>query len=152
MGCGCLCFQSEAAARDRRVRPRAVLETATTAASYGGDDGEFVGGGGGGGFAGGEVADIFVVEVDVDEGAELAFRGEEVLLQRGVRGGERGEGVGNGGAFDGDGGLLVSEGAQRGGDVNLHVVIISEQRFGCRRTDQDAVSAAWGENVKIGVL
>ncbi len=128
--------------RDPRLKPWGTLAVgrleATTAAGDGGDDGEFVGGGDGGGFAGGEVADVFVVEVDVDKGAELAFRGEEVLLQRGVRGSERGEGVGNSGAFDGDGGLLVSEGAQRGGDVNLHVVIISDHWLDERPSRVDA--------------
>ena len=35
-------------------------------------------------FLRGQVADVFVVEVDVDEGAQLAFGGEEVLLQLGI--------------------------------------------------------------------
>jgi hypothetical protein len=49
------------------------------AAGDGGDDGEFVGVGDGGVFFGGEVSDVVVVEVDVDEGAELALGVEEVL-------------------------------------------------------------------------
>src|SRR5215468_10664815 len=53
--------------------------TGTTAAGDGGDDGEFVGCGDGGGFFGGEVAEVFVVKVDVDEGAELALVVEELL-------------------------------------------------------------------------
>ena len=37
----------------------------------------------GGGLLGVEVADVVVVEVDVDEGAQFALGSEEVLLSRG---------------------------------------------------------------------
>ena len=99
-----------------------VKGLATTTAGNAGDDGEFVGGGDGGFFLGGEIADVVVVEVDVDEGAQLALGGEEVLLHGGEGRGESGEPFGYGGAIDGDGLLLVGVGAQRGGDVNVHGV------------------------------
>ena len=101
---------------------------ATTAAGDGRDDGELVGGGDGGGFFGGEIADVVVVEVEVDEGAEVAFGGEEVLLHGGVCGDEGGEAFGDGGGGDGDGLLLVGEGSERGGDVNLHGSLEGEMR------------------------
>ena len=52
-----------------------ALSGAGAAAGDGGDDGEFVGGGDGRGLAAGEVADVVVVQVDVDEGAQLALGG-----------------------------------------------------------------------------
>ena len=67
-----------------------------------------------------EVADVVVVEVDVDEGAELAFGGEEVLLEVGVGGGELREDCVYGCAGDGDGLVAAGVAAQRGGDVDLH--------------------------------
>ena len=67
-----------------------------------------------------EVADVVVVEVDVDEGAELALGGEEVLLEVGVGGGELREDCVDGGAGDGDGLSAAGVGAQRSGDVDLH--------------------------------
>ena len=102
---------------------------ATTTAGDGGDDGEFVRGGDGGVFLGGEVADVVVVEVDVDEGPQLALWRIEVLLHRGMRGDERGEAFVHGGAGDRDSFLLVSVGAQRGGDVYFHGLIIAYRRF-----------------------
>jgi hypothetical protein len=98
------------------------------AAGDAGDDGELVGIGDGGFFLGGKIANVVVVEVDVDEGAELAFGGVEVVLQGRMRGGESGEAGGDGGGFDGDSLLLVGVSAQRGGDVDLHDVIISKSR------------------------
>ena len=64
-------------------------------AGDGGDDGELVGGGGGGIFLGWKVADVVVVEVEVDEGAQLALGGVEVLLHGGVRGDERSQAFGD---------------------------------------------------------
>src|ERR1700733_8777618 len=90
------------------------------AAGDGGDDGEVGGVGDGGVFLGGEVADVVVVEVDVDEGAELALGGEEVLAELGVGGGELGEHCADGRAGDGDGLFAVCVGAQRCRDVDVH--------------------------------
>src|ERR1035437_4085349 len=78
----------------------------------GGDQRERVGVGGRGGVLA-EVADVFVVEVDVDEAAQFAFIVEDLLAQIGVLGGERGEYFAHGGAGDGDGILLRGELTQR---------------------------------------
>ena len=50
-----------------------------------------------------QVADVVVVQVDVDEGAQLAFGGEEMLLELGIRDGELREYSVDGGAGDADG-------------------------------------------------
>src|ERR1700729_4357470 len=92
----------------------------TTAAGDGGDDGEFVGVGDGGVFFGGEIADVVVVEVDVDEGAEFALGGEEGLAEVGGGGGELGEHCADGRAGDGDGLFAVGVGAQRCRNVDVH--------------------------------
>src|SRR5215469_728833 len=96
--------------------------TGTTATGDGGDDGEFVGVADGGCFFFREVAEVFVVEVDVDEGAELAFAGEKLLLKLGKLGGQRCEDVGDGAAGDAD--RLGSAGvhAERCGDVDVHAL------------------------------
>ena len=66
-----------------------------SAASNRRNDGELVRGGDGGVFLGGEVTDVVVVEVDVDEGAQLALGGVEVLLEGGVRSDECGQAFGD---------------------------------------------------------
>ncbi len=71
-------------------------------------------------FLGVEIADVVVVEVDVDEGAQLALGGEEMLLELGVGGGELREHCVDGGAGDGDSLFAAGVGAQRSGDVDLH--------------------------------
>ena len=50
-----------------------------------------------------QVADVLVVEIDVDEAAHLAFVVEDLLAQVGVMGGERVQHFADGGAGDGDG-------------------------------------------------
>jgi hypothetical protein len=84
------------------------------------DDGEFVGCSDRGGFFFGKITKIFVVEIDVDEGAELALVAEELLLQIGILGGEVGEDLSDGCTGDGDrlGSCGVS--AERSWDVNVH--------------------------------
>ena len=79
------------------------------AAGDGGDDGECIGRLGGGGLFFREVADVFIVQVEVDEGAELAVVREEVALELGVRAGELVEGGGDGGRVDLHRGLLCGE-------------------------------------------
>ncbi len=99
---------------------------ATTTAGDGGDDGEFVRGGDGGVFLGRKVADVVVIEVEVDEGAKLTFGGVEVRLHSRVGGDERGEPLGYSGAFDRDSFVFVGVSAQRGGDMDLHKLIIAD--------------------------
>src|ERR1700729_1161120 len=109
----------------------------TTAAGDGGDDGEFIGVGDGGVFFGGEVADVVVVEVDVDEGAEFALGVEEVLAKFRVGGGELGEHRADGRAGDGDGFFAVGVGAQRCRDVDVHAC-----PFGVRDASAISISMA----------
>jgi hypothetical protein len=105
------------------------LEKGTTAttggdavrtAGDGGDDGELVICGNGSRFFFRKIAEVFVVEVDVDEGAELAIVAEELLLQRGVLGGEVGKDLSD--CRTGNGYRLSSggKGAERRWDVNVH--------------------------------
>ena len=74
-------------------------------AGDGGDDGKLVAFLRRGSILSGEVADVVVVEVDVDEGAQLAVAGVEVLAERGVGAGELFQRFADGGAGDADGGL-----------------------------------------------
>ena len=66
-----------------------------------------------------EVADVFVVQVHVDEGAELAVVVIEVTAQVGVLGDESAKGFADGRAFDFNRGLLASILAKGRGDVDL---------------------------------
>ena len=59
-----------------------------------------------------EVADVFVVQVDVDEAAELALVVVEVLLQRLRASTSAGQQLADSGAFDFDDVLLAGEGPQ----------------------------------------
>jgi hypothetical protein len=102
-----------------------TTEGAWTAARDGRDDGDLGGIVDGGAFLFGEIADVFVVEVEVDEGAELAFGGVEVLAHGREALDEGGESFADGGAGDGDGLLPLGEGAKRGWDVNLHGSIMT---------------------------
>ena len=54
-----------------------------------------------------QVADVFVVQVDVDEAAQLAFIVEELLAQVGILRGQRGQHFADGGAGELDGILLA---------------------------------------------
>jgi hypothetical protein len=62
----------------------------------GGNDGKRVGGADGGGLLGGQVADVFVVQIQVNKSAHFALRGEEMFAQFGMR---PGEGFGDVGAL-----------------------------------------------------
>src|SRR4029077_5579776 len=53
-----------------------------------------------------QVADVFVIEVDIDESAQFAIVGVEVAAQVRMRGNEAGEGVGDGCTFHLNRGLL----------------------------------------------
>src|ERR1035437_8277125 len=96
----------------------------------GGDQRERVGVGRRGGVLA-EVADVFVVEVDVDEASQFAFIVEDLLAQIGVLGDERGEHFAHGGAGDGDGILLRGELPQRRRDQYFGHVGICRQRIFC---------------------
>ncbi len=67
-----------------------------------------------------EVADVFVVEIDVDEGAQSSFIRVEMFAQLGELRGKGGERFGDGFRGDVDDGLTAGEGAEWSGDVNLH--------------------------------
>ena len=69
-----------------------------------------------------QVADVVVIDIDVDEGAELAVGGEEVLLQGRVGLRELLQGVADGGRVELDGGLLAGEAAER---VGIRIVMAS---------------------------
>ena len=80
------------------------------ASGDGGDDGERVAGLDGGGFFFGEVAHVFVVEIEVHKGTEFALGGKEVLLQIGMRLGECAESFRDGGRVDFNGIMIAREG------------------------------------------
>ena len=65
-----------------------------------GDDGERIGGSDGGCLLGGQVADVFVVQIQVNKCAHLALGGEQVLAEIGMRVGEGFESPGDGGRVD----------------------------------------------------
>src|SRR5579859_1754787 len=93
---------------------------ALTAAGDGWDDGEFVVVGGFGGFLAGQIADVVVVEVDVDEGAQLAVGGVEVLAEVGICGDQLGQSLADGVSGNVYGLLASGVGAQRRGDMDVH--------------------------------
>ena len=104
-----------------------LLEEGTTAtkgsidtAGNRGDDGQFVTGGDGGGFLRGKVAKVFVIEINVDEGTELAFSVEKLLLQLRILAGEVGEDLGHGISDNSDRSSSAGERPKRGWDVNIH--------------------------------
>ena len=66
-----------------------------------------------------EVADVFVVDIHVDEAAQLAFVVEQVAAQVGVLGGQLVERFAHGGGIDFDGIVATGVLAQRGGNENL---------------------------------
>ena len=66
-----------------------------------------------------EVADVFVVQVDVDEAAQLALVVVEVLLQPFVSRRQLSEQLADGGAVDFDDVLLAGEGPKGRGDIDL---------------------------------
>src|ERR1700742_1568262 len=92
----------------------------TAPAGDGRDDGEFVRVGGLGGFLGGQVTDVVVIEIDVDERAQLAVAGVKILAQLGVGADQLFEGFGNSGSRDADRLLSAGVGAQRSGNVDVH--------------------------------
>src|SRR5215469_10128402 len=98
--------------------------TATTggAAGDGRDYGEFVGVGDDSGFFFRKVAEVFVIEIDVDERTELALVVEELRLEVGELGGERGEDLGDCGTRDADRLGSVGVNAERCGDVDVHAL------------------------------
>src|ERR1700678_2092347 len=89
-------------------------------AGDGGNDGERVGCGDSGCVFGGEIAYVFVVEVNVHEGAQPALGREEVVAQIWMGAGERAERLGDGGRIDLNRGLAAGIGAQRRGDEDGH--------------------------------
>src|SRR5438270_7412441 len=66
-----------------------------------------------------QVADVFVVEVNVHKGAQLAVLGVEMAAQVGMPGNQAVEGLADIRGADVHRGLLVGVLAERSGDVNL---------------------------------
>src|SRR5205085_12625889 len=66
-----------------------------------------------------QMTDIFVVHVDVDEGAQCAIAAIEVAANIGMLGCQTGEGFADGAAANLDGGLAAGIGTQRGGNSDL---------------------------------
>jgi hypothetical protein len=79
----------------RPVPPEARTPGRLVPAGDGGDDAERVGCGYGGCFFLWQVAHIFIVQVEVNEGANFALGGEKVIAQIGMRMREAGESVGD---------------------------------------------------------
>src|SRR5580692_7596988 len=98
---------------------------ALTAAGDGRDDGQLVALGNGGGLLGRQVADVVIVEVDVDERPQLAFGGVEVLAQLGIGGDQLAQCVADGGPGNIDCGLTAGVRAQRRWNVDLHTCSFS---------------------------
>src|SRR5918995_6471111 len=94
----------------------------TSSASDGGDDGELISFGDLG-VGAVEVADVLVALVHVDERAELAVAGVEVLLEVGVLGGEVVQSVTGVLAVDLDLRVAVRVLSQRSGDIDLWHVL-----------------------------
>src|ERR1700729_613360 len=77
----CIVARCKAAARHSKSRMKSTTTTGRNAAAGdGGDDADGVAVFGGRGLFG-EVTDVFVVDVDIDEAAEFTVFGEEVFLQ-----------------------------------------------------------------------
>ena len=100
--------------------PKALPPVRLAPAGDGGDDGERVSGGNAGGLFCGQVANVFVVQVEVNKGAQFSLGGEEVLAQLGVGPGERSESFGDGCRLDFDGGWPPAKG-RRG--VGMKIVM-----------------------------
>lgn len=117
----------------------ATEEGTTTAAGDGGDDGELGVIGDRGVFFFGEVADVLVIDIHVDERPQLAVGCEEVSAQRWELLHQPLQTLGDGGTCGRHGLLPVSVGAQRCGDVNLHGSIITCLRKRGERPYKDEV-------------
>ena len=90
------------------------------AAGDGGDDRKFGGFCDRGVFFFGEVADVFVIDIHIDERPQLAFGREQVPAHGGELLHQVFQALGDGGATGGNSFLFVGVSAQRCGDVNLH--------------------------------
>src|SRR6185437_4809445 len=90
------------------------------------------------GLFGGQVTHVLVVEVEVDEGAQFAFRREEVIAEGRVRASEAVERRRNGGCIDIDCRAATGVCAQWSGNENLHREVVfarpEPDRAGLRRT------------------
>jgi hypothetical protein len=83
--------------------------------SNGGDDADFFAGFDGG-FLVLEESDVFAVDVDVDEAADVALSVQKALADAGIFLVEGGEEVADGGALDFDGVEVIGQGTERRGD------------------------------------
>jgi len=98
----------------------------TTAASDGGDDREFGGIINAGVFLFGKVTDVFVVDVDVHEGAQLAVGGEEMLAHSRELLDQLLQTLSNSYTPHRHGLLLVRVGSKRSGDMDVHCLYYAD--------------------------
>jgi len=98
---------------DQTVGQRLLL--CKSSSGDGGNDADFFAGLDGG-FLVLEEADVFAVNVDIHEAADVAFVVEEALANAGVTLVETGEEFGDGGALNLDGVEVIGQGPERGGD------------------------------------
>jgi hypothetical protein len=96
----------------------------TTAASDGGDDREFGGIINAGVFLFREITDVFVIDVDVHEGAELAVGGEEMLAHSRELLDQMLQAFGDSHTPHRHGRLLVRVGSKRSGDMDFHCLLL----------------------------
>jgi len=104
------------------MRASAIAWTACPPGNRG-NDGERIGGSDGRCFFGRQVAQIFVVQIQVNKGAQLSFMGKQVLAQFGMSLGQLAQGLGDGGGAYLDGVPPLHEGTQRRGDKDGHVFL-----------------------------
>jgi len=97
---------------------------------------------GGGGILA-QVADVLVVEIDVDEAAYLAFVVEDLLAQVGEVGGERVQHFTHGGAGNGDGILAPGELPQRGRNQNSDHISRSTPQCGAGNPARSRLSGGF---------
>ena len=92
-----------------------------------------------------QVADVFVVQIDVDEAAQLAFVGEDLLAQVGVLGGQRGQHFARPSRRHGHRILLPRELPQRRRDQNFGHISKSTPLLPLRSVRSSAASYWRGE-------
>ena len=101
-------------------RKPGVLASATTTTGDGGNNRQLVGIGDGGVFLGGKIANVFIVQIDVHERAQLALRRKKMRAHGRMQLNKLLQPFGDGRACYRDSFLLLGKGAERCGNVNLH--------------------------------
>src|SRR5579864_7983464 len=123
------------------------MESTTTAggsaaAGDGGDDADGVAVFGGSGFFR-EVTDVFVVDVDIDETAELSLFGEEVLLQIAELRCESAQCFADGAGADFGGVALARVNPERSGNHDFHCHLLRSNRSWNSKSKLRFVASSW---------